>query len=65
MPRKRKGARLIETKAGHKGKIVGEQFGKFQIELLDEELNPILDKKGQPMKMLVKVDNATTVGYID
>jgi hypothetical protein len=65
MGRKKRGATIVQTKTGLKGKVVGEQFGKFQIELLSDTLEPVLDEKGQPKRILARTETVKTIGFFD
>jgi len=65
MGRKKKGAMLVETQSGKKGKVTGELFGKLQIELVDDDLNAILSENGQPSRVLARPETVKTIGFID
>ena len=65
MGRRKKGAKLVETQSGKKGRVTGELFGKLQIELVDDDLNQILDNKGNPSRVLARPETVKILGFID
>lgn len=54
---------LVKTKSGI-GKVVGELSGKYMVELLDHDYEPIIIN-GKPRRILASKINVERIGFID